>query len=173
VPVVLDSRQQQFAARLASAREGSNRKETYNHPTSGAPICRVINNEQELGLEAEPMRWPHPHKEPAVKTVILSDDPAAKIEVKRWPSETEAKVGVGVWMWRTDGSRSDEGRVGAAAVCKLESIAQPSRHWLNGGLPFRVVDHRTRTPESVKERDRLHTHGGTKIAVVSNSQAAI
>jgi hypothetical protein len=38
-PVALDTRQQRFAARLASACEGSTLKELYNHPTSGTPIC--------------------------------------------------------------------------------------------------------------------------------------
>jgi len=45
--VDLDSRQQQFAAMLTSACEGSKQKETYNHPTSGSPICRVIKKEHE------------------------------------------------------------------------------------------------------------------------------
>jgi len=64
------------------------------------------------------MRWPRPDEEPAVRTIILSDDTAAKREVKPWAREREAKVGAGVCMWWTDGSRSDDGRVGAAAVCK-------------------------------------------------------
>ena len=98
-PVALDSRQQRFAARFASACEGSKQKETYNHPTSGAPICRVIKKEHERGREAETMRWPRPDEEPAVKTLILSDDTAAKREAKRWAREREAKVGAGVWMW--------------------------------------------------------------------------
>jgi len=95
-PVVLDSRQQRFAARLTSACEGSKQNETYNHPTSGTPICRVIKREHQRGREAETMRWLHPDEELAVKTVILSDDAAAKREVKRWASEREAKVGAGV-----------------------------------------------------------------------------
>jgi hypothetical protein len=48
-PVALDSRQQRFAPRLASTCEGSKHKERYNHPTSGAPICRVIKNQHERG----------------------------------------------------------------------------------------------------------------------------
>jgi hypothetical protein len=117
-PVALDSRQQRFVARLASACEGSKQKETYNHPTSGAPVCRVIKKEHERAREAETMRWPRTDEEPAVKRVILSDDAAAKREARRWAGEREAKVGVAVWMWWTDGSQSDDGRVGAAAVCK-------------------------------------------------------
>ena len=102
-PVALNTRQQQFTARLASACEGSKLTAVYDHPTSGTPICRVITKEHERGWEAETMHWPNPDKEPAVKTVILSEDTAAKREVIRWARESEAKVGAGVWMWWTDG----------------------------------------------------------------------
>ena len=64
------------------------------------------------------MRWPNPDEMPAVKTVILSVDTAANREAIHWAREREAKVGAGVWMWWTNGSRSDDGRVGSAAVCK-------------------------------------------------------
>ena len=63
------------------------------------------------------MCWPDPEEEPAVKTVILSDDVAVKREGTRWAREKEVKVGAGVWMWWTDGLQTDYGRVGAAAVC--------------------------------------------------------
>ena len=53
-----------------------------------------------------------------VRTTKLDDATAAKRAAQRWAREKEAKVGAGVWMWWTDGSRSDDGRVGAAAVCK-------------------------------------------------------
>ena len=49
MPVVLDSKQQGFRARLASACKCSELKELYNHPISGIPICRVIKNEHEQG----------------------------------------------------------------------------------------------------------------------------
>jgi len=117
-PVAVDCRQQRFAARLASACEGSKPKKTYNHPMSGAPICRVIKKEHERGRQAETIHRPRLDKEPAVKTVILSDDTAVTTEAIRWATESEAKVSVGVWMWWTDGSRSNDGRAGAAAVCK-------------------------------------------------------
>jgi len=64
------------------------------------------------------MSWPAPGEEPVVKTVILDDKSTAKSAAQRWAREKKAKVGAGVWMWWTDGSRSDDGRVGAAAVCK-------------------------------------------------------
>ena len=98
-PVVLDSRQHQFTGRLANACEGSKLKRTYNHPTSDAAICRVIKKEHERSREAETMCWPNLDEEPAIKTVVLSDDTAAKREAVRWAREREAKVGAGVWMW--------------------------------------------------------------------------
>ena len=134
-PEVLDCRQQRFAASLASACEGSKQKEMYNHPTSGAPICRVIKKVQERGREAETMRWPRPDKEPAVKMVILSNNAAARSEAKRSASEREAKVGAGVWMWWTDGSRSDDGRVGAAELCKHRDGWKAFRSHSTNGTP--------------------------------------
>jgi hypothetical protein len=62
-------------------------KRVHDHPTSGAPICKVIRKEHERGREAETMRWPNPDEEPAVKTVILSDDTAAKREARHWARE--------------------------------------------------------------------------------------
>jgi hypothetical protein len=103
--------------RLANACEGSKLQEVYDYPTSGAPIGRVIKKDHERGWKAETMHWPNPDEEPTVKTIILSNDTAAKREVIHWAREKEAKVGMGVWMWWTDGLRSD-GKVGAAAVCK-------------------------------------------------------
>jgi len=102
VPLALDSRQQRFTVRLAIACEGSKLKRTYNHPTSGAAICRVIKKEHERGREAETMRWPYHEKEAAINKVALSNDTAAKSEAGPCASEREAKVGAAVWMWWTD-----------------------------------------------------------------------
>ena len=63
------------------------------------------------------MNWPAPGEESVVRTIILDNDIAAKRATQRWAREKEAKVGAGVWMWWTDGSRSDDGRVGSTAVC--------------------------------------------------------
>jgi len=60
------------------------------------------------------MCWPNLDEETAIKTVVLSDDTTAKREAVRWAREREAKVGVGVWMWSTDGSRSADRKLGAA-----------------------------------------------------------
>jgi len=94
-PVALDPRQQPFPARLANACEGSKPKRTYNHPMSGAPICRVIKTVHEHGPEAETMCWPNMDEELAIKMVVLSDDYAAKWQEVRWVSERETKVGRG------------------------------------------------------------------------------
>jgi len=103
-PVALDPRQQSFTARLASTCESSKHMAVHDQRTSGALICRVVTKEHQRGREAENMRWPNPDEEPAVKTVILSEDTAAKKEVIRWPRDREAKVGTGDWMWWTDRS---------------------------------------------------------------------
>jgi len=79
------------------------------------------------------MRWPCPDEAPAVKMVIQSDDTAAKREVKCWAREKEVKVGAGVWMWWKDGSQSDDGRVGVAAVCKHSDGWKASRSHLGTG----------------------------------------
>jgi hypothetical protein len=116
-PVILDSRQQQFAGRLAIACS-SKLKELHEDPSSGTLICRVVKIEREQGWTTEGMSWPAPGEELVVKTIILDDDGAAKRAVQCWAKEKEAKVRVGVWMWWTDRSRSDDSWVGAIAVCK-------------------------------------------------------
>jgi len=79
------------------------------------------------------MSWPAPGEEPVVRTTILDDTTAAKSAAQRWAREKEAKVGAGVWMWWTDGSRSDDGRVGAAAVCKHGNEWRSRRSFLGTG----------------------------------------
>jgi len=123
------------------------------------------------------MRWANPDEEPAVKTVILSEDPAAKREAICWAREREAKEGAGVWMWWTDWSRSDDGRVVATAVCKHGDCWKAFRSHLGTGR-MEVYDVelwaiRLALRESVSERDTLQTHGVAKVAVFSDSRAAI
>jgi len=84
-------------------------------PSSGTLMCRVVETEHKHGRTTEGMSWPAPGEEPAVKTIILDDKSIAKCAAQRWAREKEAKVGAGIWMWWTDGSRSDDGRVGAPA----------------------------------------------------------
>lgn len=108
---------------------------------------------------------------------MLSKDTAAKRQAIRWVRETQAKVGAEVGMWWTDGSRSDDGRVGATAVC------EPGDHWniFRSHLATRqmeVYDAELSTiglniQESVKQWETLQTHGVTKVAVFSDLQVAM
>jgi len=107
-PVTLDSRQQRFAARLENACS-SKLKELDSNPSSGAPICRVVRKKHEHGRTTKGMNWPAPGEEPAVRTTILDNTAAGKRAAQRWAREKEATIGAGVWMWWTDGSRSDYG----------------------------------------------------------------
>jgi len=131
-PVILDSRQQRFAARLENACS-SNLKELHKNPSSGAPICRVVRNEHEHGRTTEGMNCPAPGEEPVVSNTILDNTTSAKSGAQRWAREKEAKIGAGVSMWWTDGSRSDDGRVGAAAVCKHGNQWRSGRSFLGTG----------------------------------------
>jgi len=108
--VISDSRQQRFTARLANACN-SKLQEIHHNPSSGAPICKVIRSEHEHGRITEGTDWPPLAEESVVRTTILDDTTAAKCAAQRWARENDAKVGAGVWMWWTDGSRSKEGRV--------------------------------------------------------------
>jgi hypothetical protein len=102
-PVLLDSRQHRFTARLANACNNK-LKELHQNPASGAPICRAVKKEHENGRTTNPMNWPAPGEESVVRTIILDDDTAAKRATQCWARVKEAKVGVGCWMWWTDGS---------------------------------------------------------------------
>jgi len=80
-------------------------------------------------------------------------------------------------MWWTDGSRSDDGRVGAAAVCKPRDEWRSRRSYLGTGR-MEVFDAelwaiRLALEETIKKREILQRHGVKMVAVFSNSQAAI
>ena len=86
-------------------------------------------------------------------------------------------MGAGVSMWWTDGSRSDDGSVGAASVCKHQDSWIAFRCHLGTGR-MEVYDAELwaiglALRESVRKRERLQTNGVTKIAVFSDSQAVI
>jgi len=123
------------------------------------------------------MRWPNHDEELAVKTVILSEEMAAKREAIRWAREREAKVGAGVWVWWTDGSRSYYNRVGAAAACKHGDRWKAFRSQLGirgkeiNDAELWVIGLALR--ESVNKRDTLQTPGVTKVALFSHSQVVI
>jgi hypothetical protein len=118
-----------------------------------------------------------PGEELVVRTIILEDASAAMRAVQRWATEKEAKVGAGVWMRWTDGLRSDDGRVGAVAVCKHRDELRSCRSFLGIG---RIEDFDPelwaiglRPEELIKIRDIVQRHGMKMVAVFSNSQAAI
>jgi hypothetical protein len=90
----------------------------HKDPSAGAPICRVVEKEYAHGCTTNGMSWMAPGEEPVVKTIILNDDTQAKRAAQRWAREKEPKVGAEVWMYWTDVSRSDHGKVGATAVFK-------------------------------------------------------
>jgi hypothetical protein len=63
------------------------------------------------------MCWPVPGEKPAVKTTILEDDAAAKRAAEQGAKRMGSQAGSGTWTGWTDGSRMDNGRVAASAVC--------------------------------------------------------
>jgi len=175
-PVVLDSRQQRFAAILANACSGK-LKELHRNPSSGAPICRVVKDEHEHGRTTEGMMWPAPGEESVVRTIILDDTTAAKRTAQRWPREQEARMGAGVWMWWTDGSRSGDGRVGAAAVCKHGKQWRSRRSCLGTGR-MEVFDAELGAiglalAETIEKRETFQRHGVKTVASFSDSHTAI
>jgi len=105
----------------------------HQNPSSGKPVCRAVKKQHEHGRTTEGMSWPAPGEESVVSTVLLDDATAAKTAPQRWAREKEDKVGAGVWMWWTDGSRSDDGRVGAAAVCKHRDDGRSRCSYLGTG----------------------------------------
>jgi len=173
---ILDSRQQRFAARLANACS-SKLKELHHNPSSSAPICKVIREEHEHGRTTEGMNWPPPGEESVVRTTILDDTTAAKSAVQHWAREKEAKIGAGVWMRWTDGSGSDDGRVGAAAVCEHGNQWRSSRSFLGTGR-IKVFEAELwaiglALDVAIKKRETLQKHGVKMVAVFSAAQASI
>jgi ribonuclease HI len=76
-----------------------------------------------------------------------------------------------------DGSCSDDGRVGTAAVSKHGNECRTHRSYLGTGH-MEVFDGELSAiglalRETVKRRERLQQHGVNKVAVFSDSQAAI
>jgi hypothetical protein len=93
--VTLDHRQQRFVSRLANPCKGSKAKELDNYPTPGAPVGRVAATEHARSRRAETMCWQDPGEKPAVKTIILEDDAAAKRAAERWAGRKESEAGSG------------------------------------------------------------------------------
>jgi ribonuclease HI len=175
-PVTLDNRQQRVAARLETACS-SKLKVLPSNPSSGAPIYRVVRNEHEHGRKTEGMNWPAPGEKPVVRITIQDDTAGAKSTTQLWASEKEAKIATGVWMWWTDGSRSDNSRVGAAAVCKHGNECRFHCSFL-GTRRMEVIDAKLWAiglvlDVAVKNIETLQMHGVKTVAVFSDSQAII
>jgi hypothetical protein len=123
------------------------------------------------------MRWPDPGEKPAVKTTILEYDTEAKRAAELWAKEKEGKSGSGTWTWWTDRSRTDNVRVGAAAVCLNGDDWTVFRSYLGTGR-IEVFDAElwaigVALRKSVAQAEALRTHGVTTVAVFSDSEAAI
>jgi len=89
----------------------------------------------------------------------------------------EAKVGAAVWMWWTDGSRSDNGQVKAAAMRKHGNQWRSRRSFLGTGR-MEVVDAELwaiglTLDVTIEKRDTWQRHGVKTVAICSNSQTAI
>jgi hypothetical protein len=112
-----------------------------------------------------------------VRTSILDDTTAAKSTAQRWAREKEAKIGAGVWMGWTDGSRSDDGRMGAAAVCKHGNQWRSRLSFL-GTRRMEVFNAKLwvialALGETIEKRETLQRHGVKTEAIFSDSQTAI
>jgi len=115
--VALDARQQRTVPRLARTWEGSRAEELYNYPTPAAPVSRVAAIEHARCSRAETSCRRDREEEPAVRTTIQEDDTTAKTAAGPWAKPIERIAGSSTWAWWPDGSRTDDRRLGAAAVC--------------------------------------------------------
>jgi len=103
-PVILDSRLQRFASRLANACS-SNLKELYKDPSSGTPICQVDKIEPEHHWTTKSMRWPALGNEPVIKslkplywmTKAQPRKPRNAVQ-ERWKPKSERASGCGEQM---------------------------------------------------------------------------
>jgi len=97
-PVILDSRQQRFAARLANACSNKLRK-LHQNPSSGTLVCRAVKKEHEHGRTTEGMSSPARAKsqwsEPSYWTTPLqSREPRSAGQERKRPKE-ERESGCG------------------------------------------------------------------------------
>jgi len=116
------------------------------------------------------MCWQAPGEEPAVKTIILDGNIAAKRTAKQWVRDKEGQAGSDVRMWWTDSSRTDDGRVGAPAVCSNGYSWTVFPSYLGTGR-IEVFDAelwaiRIALQKSVARPEALKVHGVTRVAIV-------
>jgi len=175
-PVMVDSRQEPFTVRLVNACS-SMLKELQHNPSYGALICREIREEHGHRQATDGMDWPRPAEQSFVRTTIQDDTTAAKYAVQCWTREKIAKIGAGVWMWWTDGLSSDDGQVGAGAVCKHGNQWRSRRSCLCTGrmdvFEAEIWVIRLALDMVTERRETLQKHGVKMVAVFSESQAAI
>jgi hypothetical protein len=96
-PVIIESRQQRFAASLAN-KCSSNLRKLHQNPSAGTLLCCAVKTEQEDGQMCDRLDWPVPREDSWVTSVIVADTTAGKRTIQRWASDIEAKLGAGVWM---------------------------------------------------------------------------
>jgi hypothetical protein len=123
------------------------------------------------------MNWQAQGEESLVRTVILHDATTAKRVAQLREKQKEAQVGAEVWIWWTDGTRSDDGRVGAAAVCKHRDEWRYHRSYLGTGRMEVFGDEQwaigLALDLAIEKRETLEKHGVETVAVFSYSQAVI
>jgi len=112
-----------------------------------------------------------------VRTIVLDDATATNRTEQRRAREKQAQIGAGVWMWWTDGSRSDDGQVGAEAVCKHGHQWRSRRSFLGTGR-MEVSDAKQwaiglALDETIEKRESLQRRGVRMVAIFSDSQTAI
>jgi len=80
-------------------------------------------------------------------------------------------------MWWIDGSRSDDGRVGAAAVCKHGNRWRSRRSYLGTGclalFEAELCAIGLALDVTIGKRETLQKHGVKTVLVFSDSQAAV
>jgi len=112
-----------------------------------------------------------------VRTTILDDTTAANRTAQHWSRQKEVKIKAVVWMWWTDGSSSDIGRVGAAAVYKCGNQWRSRCRFL-GTRRMVVFDHNLwamglTLDVTIEMRETLPMHSVMMAAVFSDSPTTI
>jgi hypothetical protein len=169
---MLQSRHQQFAARLANTYRNKLMK-LHQDPSSGTSECRAVKKVLEHVRTTKDMNWPAPGDGSVVRTVILDDATTAKRAAHPWATEKVAKVGARVGMWWTNRWRSDDGRVGAAEVCKHRDELMSWRSYLGTGR-MEVFDAelwaiRLAFGMAIEKRETLEKQGVETVAVFSDA----
>ena len=101
----------------------------------------------------------------------------AKRAAELWARVKRGKAESGVWTWWTDGSRTDDGKVGAASVCLNHDGWTVFRSSL-GTRRMKVFDPElwaiaVALRKCVTRADGLRAHGVTSVGIFSDLQAAI